>query len=326
MKQQCLGGLLVIALLVMGSTVHATDFPLTIDHKFGSTTLQKKPLRVASIDYAGADNILAFGLQPLTVRYWFGEYDNGVWPWAQTKLTTEPAVIRGGLDYEQIAGTKPDVIIAIRSGISKAEYRKLSKIAPVIAVPKGVGDYALTWEERARLVGKVLGKSSQADEMISDVKQQLANVEASHPDWQGKTFAMATYWSGSVGVYSSEDTSVGLIRSMGLTVAPDVQAMSKPGEYYFTLSEERLPMIDTDVLFWYTSEKSAEQINALKMRPLMRAFKTGREIMLPENSIRSGALSHGSLLALPEAIRQIVPMIERAIDGDPATVVSDINL
>lgn len=298
------------------------SFPLTMEHKFGTTVIPEQPERVATVDYAGGDNLLALGFQPLTVRYWFGEYEDGIWPWARPLLTSEPEVLRGDLNYEQIAATHPDVIIAIRSGITQQDYDHLSRIAPVVAVPRGVGDYSLPWDERARMVGQVLGKSEEADAMIAAIRDQLAAVREAHPDWIGKTFAMGTYWDG-VGVYSAEDTSVALIEKMGLTVAPAIEDLTEEGEFYIRISEEELPLIDADVLFWFTSGDAREQIEALPARPHMRAYQEGREIMLPDTSQRNGALSHGTLLSLPEAIDRLEPLIEQAIDGDPATQVDE---
>lgn len=311
---------LVLALLTGLSSASATEYPLTIEHKFGKSVIPQAPQRVATVDYAGTDNLLALGFQPLTALYWFGEYDDSIWPWARPLLDSAPVVLRGELDFEQIAATRPEVIFAIRSGIDQASYDQLSKIAPVIAVPEGVGDYALTWTERARLVGRVLDREAEVEDRIATINAQLAEVRAAHPDWAGHTFAMATYWNG-VGVYTAEDTSVVLVNNLGLTVAPSVEELSEPGQYYVSLSEERLPMIDADVLFWYSDDDAREQIEQLALRPQMRAYREGREIFLPTNSLRNGALSYGTLLSLPEAIKQLTPLIERAIDGDPATEV-----
>ncbi|GGX54954.1 iron-siderophore ABC transporter substrate-binding protein [Saccharospirillum salsuginis] len=310
------------AILFTVATAQAdTVYPLTLEHKFGTSVIPEQPERVATVDYAGGDNLLAFGYQPLTVRYWFGEYDNAVWPWARPLLESEPEVIRGELNYEQIAKTNPDVILAIRSGITREDYEQLSKIAPVVAVPEGVGDYSLTWQERARMVGRMLNQQDEAETRIAAIEDQLAAVEAAHPEWAGKTFAMATYWNG-VGVYSAEDTGVILIENMGLTVQPAVEDMTEEGEFYISLSEEKLPLIDADVLFWYTTGEARQQIESLALRPRMRAYQEGREIFLPGNSIRNGALSYSTLLSLPKAIETMTPLIERAVDGDPGTEVS----
>lgn len=311
----------IAALVSTAPALAETEYPLTIEHKFGTSVIPEQPQRVATVDYAGGDNLLALGYQPLTVRYWFGEYDNGVWPWAQPLLTSEPEVIRGELNYEQIAETRPDVILAIRSGISQEDYEQLSKIAPVVAVPKGVGDFSLTWDERARLVGRVLNKEADVEARIEDIRARMAEVDEAHPEWDGKTFAMATYWNG-VGVYSAEDAGVRFIENLGLEVKPAIEDMTDKGEFYISLSEEQLPVIDADVLFWYSSDEARKQIDALALRPQLDVYKEGREIFLPTNSQRNGALSYGTLLSIPVAIERLTPLIERAIDGDPATEVS----
>lgn len=307
--------------VIFAQPLQAQEYPLSIETKFGTSVIESQPQRVATVDYAGTDDILALGFQPLTARYWFGDYDNSIWPWAQPYLTDEPEVLRGNLNFEQIAATDPDVIIAIRSGITDEEYDRLSQIAPVVAVPPGMGDYELTWDQRAMVVGRALGKEDEAAARVAAIRDRLAEVAAAHPGWAGTTFAMATFWDGSVGLYSAGDSGTSLIASMGLQVPDAVKDLSVPGEYYVTLSQEMLPVLDQDVLFWYTTADNMAGIDGLELRPLMRAYKEGREVMLPDTSMSSGALSYGSLLSLPAAIDALVPQIEAAADGDPATAV-----
>ena len=66
--------------LMLPLPVLAQDFPLTIDTTFGLVTIESAPERVATVDYAGADNVLALGFQPLTSREWFGPYPNTLGP------------------------------------------------------------------------------------------------------------------------------------------------------------------------------------------------------------------------------------------------------
>jgi iron complex transport system substrate-binding protein len=317
--------LLTLILLSAAVTVAATEYPLSVEHKYGTTIIEAQPERIATIDYAGADNILALGFQPLTSRYWFGDDKNGVWPWAQPLLTSEPEIIQGELNFEQIAGTNPDVIIAIRSGITADDYKKLSRIAPVIAVPKGYGDWELTWNERARIVGQVLGKPTEAAALIERIETKISNAAEAHPDWPNHDFTMATYWDGSVGVYSESDTSVVLINQLGLSVAPEIAAISKKGEFYINLSSEHLADVDADVVFWFADAEPLSNIRALSVYALLDAPKEGREIILSTKDRLNGALSYGTLLSLPEAIDRLVPAIEAAIDGDPTTLTNSIE-
>lgn len=307
--------------LVVSGLAQAQDFPLTIEHKFGTTVIPQQPERVATVDYAGADNVLALGFQPLTARAWYGPYENQLWPWAQALATDDPSVLRGDLNFEQIAATNPDIILALRSGISAEDYEKLSLIAPVVAVPPGRGDYDLNWIEQAELAGLALGRSTEAAAQIAAIQSQVKATVAAHPEWQGKTFVMMTYWDGSVGLYSAADSSVKFVSSLGLSIHPTVVEMSKPGEFYMNISEEIVPELDADVVFWWAPADSPE-IQGLAARKTMRAVTEGREIFLALDSQANGAIGHGSLLSQPEAIRLITALVEAAIDGDPTTTVA----
>lgn len=311
----------VTALALLPAAALAQDFPLTIENTFGTTVIESQPARVATLDYAGADNVLALGFQPLTGRAWFGPYANTLWPWAQALSTQDPAVLEGDLNFEQIAATDPDVILALRSGITAEDYARLSLIAPVVAVPPGRGDYDLNWQEQAELAGLALGRSDEAAAQIAAVEGQVAALAAAHPEWQGKTFAMLTYWDGSVGLYSVSDSSVMTLSELGLVPHPRVVDLSAPGEFYITLSEEVLTEVDADILFWYYTPENLAPIEGLAARAVMRAPAEGREVFLSTESLANGALSHGSLLSLPAAFEVLEPAISAALDGDPATEV-----
>src|SRR5690606_6729085 len=105
----------------------ADDFPVTLTHQFGTTTIATQPERAVSLGYSGIDNLLALGVKPVALRYWYGDYPYGVWPWAQDALgDAKPEVLKGDLNIEQIAALQPDVIMAVSSGITKEQYDLLS--------------------------------------------------------------------------------------------------------------------------------------------------------------------------------------------------------
>lgn len=294
----------------------AQDFPLTIDHKFGSTTIGQKPLRVATIDYNGADNLLALGVQPVTIRYWFGGYD--IWPWAEPLLEGTPDVLRGELNFEQIAAAEPDVIIALYSGITDRDYELLSGIAPVVAVPEGVGDYELSWDQQALIAGRAIGMEDEAGAQVQAIKDELAAIASRHPDWAGQTVTLGTIWEGANHVYTASDPRVQFLNQMGLVNHPEVIALSSPGTFSVEVSDERPEAFDADVLIWFADEGIAPIEDAI-FRPTLDAVKEGREIFL--GPLVTSALSHTSLLSLPYALDVLEPSIVLAIDGDPATEV-----
>ncbi|MCD7058674.1 iron-siderophore ABC transporter substrate-binding protein [Pelagibacterium xiamenense] len=308
---------LCLAVLVAGRAV-AQDFPLTIAHKFGTTTIEAQPERVASLDYNGADNLLALGVQPVTVKYWFGDYPRAVWPWADALLEGSPEILRGELNFEQIAATDPDVIIALYSGITDRDYEKLSAIAPVVAVPEGVGDYELAWDQQALIAGRAIGMEAEAEEQVQAIKDELAAIAGRHPDWAGQTITLGTVWEDAPYVYTVSDPRVQLLNQLGFANHPEVEALSSPGEFSVEISAERPEVFDADVLIWFADE-GVEPIRSAIFRPTLTAVQEGREVFL--GPLVTSALSHTSLLSLPYAFEVLEPSIELAIDGDPATEV-----
>lgn len=314
--------LISLAALIAAVPALAQDYPLTITHKFGETTIEAKPERVASLDYNGADNLLALGVQPVAIRYWFGDFPKTVWPWASDLLTSEPAVLRGALDYEQIASVHPDVIVAIWSGITQEDYEALSQIAPVVAVPEGVGDYSLPWDQLALLAGRAVGEESKAEDLVASVRGQIDGIADRHPEWQGMTASVAHYSRDTPSVYTAGDIRPLLLSGLGFRTTDAVdEAAQSTDRFVLSFAEERLDMIDADLLMWMYRSREDERakIEGLALRPMLRAHQEGREVFVGQ--MLGSALSHGSLISLPYALEQLEPMIVAAVDGDPVTEV-----
>ncbi len=294
-----------------------SNFPLTIEHKFGTTVIERKPQRIASLDFEGADNLLALGVQPVVIRYWYGDYLRRVWPWAEPLLQTEPSVLENGdLNYEQIAAENPDVIIALWSGIDEEAYTKLSSIAPVVAVPEGVEDYSLPWDKRAIRTGLAIGEEAKAREMVQGIEQKLEGIRQAYPQWQGKTFGYVQFWQNLPGAYTSLSPRIQFFQKMGFRTLPAIDELAKKqggNKYYVNLSEEKLNLIDGDLIVWVTSndKENWEGIKGLKARKFLKAHQEGREIFV--NALIAGAFAHSSLLSIPYALDAMVELIEEVI-------------
>ena len=309
--------LAVIAFVALAMPAFAQAFPVTIEHKFGSTTIPAKPTRVVSLGFTGHDDILALGVVPVGLRWWYGDYPDGVWPWAQDALQGQhPVQLKGDLNVEQVAALQPDLIIAIGSGITEEQYGLLSQIAPTVANGAEYGDYGVPWDVSAHITGLVLGEVEKADAMIADINARISAIATAHPDWQGKTAAVAFYWNDAPGAYRSIDSRAHLLEAFGFTTPDAINAAGTPDAFFVSLSAEDLTPLDTDVLIWFDE---FENIEKLTLRTTLKAHTEGREIF--SDDLLSGAFSHSTLLSLPYALENLVPLIEVAVDGDPATVV-----
>ena len=133
-------------------------FPVSIEHKYGTTEITSEPKRIVVIGLVEQDALLALGVVPAATTEWFGEYPGAVWPWAQDKLAgaNAPEVLTNvdGIQFEKVAALQPDLILGVYSGLTPEDYATLSKIAPTVAQPKGGIDYGVSWQDLTRTVGK----------------------------------------------------------------------------------------------------------------------------------------------------------------------------
>lgn len=122
-------------------------FPVTVEHKFGATEITEEPQRVLSLGFQDHDTILALGVTPIAVRYWFGDESDVIYPWAEDEAAgVDPEILNmvfGELNYEKIAALRPDVIIGLYSGITEAEYSRLSQIAPTVVQTEEYVDFGV---------------------------------------------------------------------------------------------------------------------------------------------------------------------------------------
>jgi iron complex transport system substrate-binding protein len=150
----------------------SAGFPLTLEHKYGSTTIEAVPERIVTVGLLEQDPLLALGVTPVGTTEWFGGYPGSIWPWAQPLLgDTVPTSVGDAtaVDAERIAALDPDVILALYSGLTQEQYDQLSGIAPTVAQPAEYVDYGIPWQELTRTVGAIVGKAAEADALVSDV-------------------------------------------------------------------------------------------------------------------------------------------------------------
>ena len=193
---------LLIALALVGITPLAaqetTAFPITIEHQYGSTTITEAPQRVVSIGYTEQDFLLAVGVTPVAVRYWYGDEADTVRPWAQDRVEGEPPIVLnmgyGNLNYEAILDLQPDLISAVTAGVTQEEYELLWAIAPTTVQGGEYINFGMPWQDVMRMVGTSVGKGAEAEAIVADTEALFADARANNPQFAGKSVAIA--WRG----------------------------------------------------------------------------------------------------------------------------------
>ena len=300
-------------------------YPVTIKHKFGSTTLTSKPKRIVLVGLIEQDALLALGEVPVATTEWFGGHKGAIWPWAKDELGNGkyPTVLKDtdGMQFEKIKALRPDVIIGLYSGMKKSDYGTLSKIAPVIAQTNDYVDYGVPWQVATSTVGKVVGKSARAEKLIAGIEKRFAAVRKANPKFVGATAVIAAPYQG-IWVYGPEDVRSRVLESLGFKLPKDLGGITGT-EFGANLSKERTDLLDVDAIIWLATspKKDAATLAKDKLYSSLAVHTEGREVFIGDNEPLGGAFSFVSVLSLPFMLDNFVPLMKRAIDGDPSTVV-----
>jgi iron complex transport system substrate-binding protein len=301
-------------------TTTESAFPVTLEHKFGTTVIDSEPERVVSVGYQDQDPLLALGVVPVGIRDWFGDMPSATWPWAQELLDgQEPVVLPASeINLEQVASLQPDLIVGISSGMTETEYQRLSEIAPTLVQTADQPDYQETWQTQTRMIGTAVGESGEAEELITGIEDRLAEDAAANPELAGQEGTMSyLFEDGTIGAYGPGDARSRLLTDLGMVI-PQVVIDAAGDQFYSQFSLEEISKLDHDVLVWLTYQPEAvAQLKANPLRQQLTAATEGREIFMTE--LQAGAASFSSVLSLPYLLDSLVPQLAAAVDGDPAT-------
>ncbi len=307
-----------------GSTDTPAEFPVAIEHKYGTTEIAEEPERVLSLGYSDHDPILALGVTPVAVRYWFGEEPFGVFAWARDELgEAQPELLEmPELDFEKIAGLRPDVIIGTYSGMSADDYDTLSAIAPTVAQSGDHVDYGMPWQDVTVTVGRALGREDRAEQLVAEIEERFETARAEHPEFEGATVASVTgATGGEYGFFASQDPRARFFASLGFDT-PDAFDEIAGDQFYGYVSAERLDLFDTDAVVWQQLAFNDGGRAGIESDPFVQqldAAGEGRMVFLEDEL--DDAFGFNTVLSLPFVLDELVPMLAAALDGDPATAV-----
>lgn len=248
-----------------GSSASGDWRSVSIDHAFGTTTIDSKPTRVVTLGWGSTEASLALGVVPVgmeTQTYAAGE--DGQLPWVTEKLQelgAEVHMIPATVEepaYEEIAGLEPDLILAPYSGITEEQYSLLTEIAPTVAYPKEA--WTTPWREVITMVGTALGLTGKSEQLVTDLNARLDEAAAAHPELTGLTVAAVWDVGGKFWVYKPADARVAFLLDLGLESAPAVEELDTGDKTYaYGLSYEQTDRLESDILVSYASTEKAAQ-------------------------------------------------------------------
>jgi iron complex transport system substrate-binding protein len=328
---RALAGLLGVAVLLTACAGGAAEvlegarapaeggaFPVTIQHSLGSTVIPTAPQRVVSLGYTDQDTVLALGVVPVAIREFTGNRPSATWPWASDRLQgRQPQVLTGEIDPETVAALRPDLIVAVTAGLTKEQYDTYARIAPTITQPAGASPFQTAWQDATREIGAALGRTDEAERLVTDLEGRFAAVRAQYPQFAGRTAAVAAAGStgpGSYFVWTSKDNRGRFLGSLGFA-APEQFDQLAGDQFYAEISSERFDLLDEDdVVAWIGIPGTANA--AIEQQPgysALRVAREGRVLSLTEE--QGVALSFSSVLSLPSLLDTLPAELAARLGG-----------
>ncbi|MFW5933546.1 MAG: iron-siderophore ABC transporter substrate-binding protein [Actinomycetota bacterium] len=299
----------------------AGDFPLTLEHRHGTTEVAAPPERVVTVGLTDHDAFLALGHEPVGITDWYGDQPDALWPWARDALQGEAPEVVGTaeeLDFEAIAALEPDLIVGLYSALSEDDYDTLSQIAPTVAQPDEHVDWGVPWQELTRTVGRIVGEPDEAQARIEEIEDGFATAREEHPDLNGASAAIATPSDG-IYVYSPDVANVRLLRELGMEIPEGIAELVGEADGA-ELSLERVDLLDVDALVWLDAQQDEGPLGEPLYQQLA-VHTEGREVLVSSASELGAAMSFSSVLSLEIVLEELVPRLDAAVDGDPETTV-----
>lgn len=297
-------------------------FPATITHKYGETTIESAPKRVVCVGLTEQDTLMALGIVPVGVTYWFGDKElKGVYPWAQDLLGDAelPTVLdnTNGIDVEAVAALAPDLIIGQYTGMTEQEYKKLSAMGvPVVAQSGDYADYGMPWDEMALNIGTAVGQPKATQALIDGVNKRIADEAAAHPEFQGQTAAVITPYEGLF-IYGPEDPRSRMLQDLGFDLHR-VITEADDSEFGISLSAENTTdLADIGTAVWIDLNADKQVAGLFEGT---QAYADGRWVdITPDDGSYYVAHSFVTPLSIPYVLDRYVPQLAAAADGDPKT-------
>ncbi|GAA0599908.1 iron-siderophore ABC transporter substrate-binding protein [Kutzneria viridogrisea] len=241
------------------------QFPRTIKHAMGETTLKAKPERVVVLDVGELDNVVALGVQPVGVAYTEGSPTMPGYIGAKGGTPTSVGTINS-LNLETIAKLKPDLILGSKLRAEKS-YEKLSKIAPTVFSERP----GYTWKANFLLNSAALDRTDQADKLLADYQSEAKAVGEAVQAKLGRkpTISPLRFMPNMTRVYARKSFIGTILADTGLPT----NASGQVDDLAVQVGAEQIDRADADWIFVGSyGDPSKTQQNSFQTNPLWQTL------------------------------------------------------
>lgn len=319
-----LRGLSILMLSLLLATAAAqSEYPLVIEHALGTTVIESKPERVATVNWANHEVPLALGVVPVgfAAANFGDDDDDGLLPWVFERLQelgADDFVLfdeGDGIDFEAVAATRPDVILAAYSGLNQETYDLLSEIAPVVAYPEAA--WSTDWREMIRFNSAGMGMAAEGEALIASIEAEIAATVGEYPQLIGREVMFVTHLDttdlSTVRFYTTNDTRVKFFLDLGLTMPQSVIEASQGGSFSGSVSAELIDQFDdVELIVTYGGQALIDALTADPLTSRMPAVASGAIVTLGNDPL--GTAANPTPLAITWVLRDYVERLAAAVD------------
>jgi iron complex transport system substrate-binding protein len=292
----------------------AADYRL-VKHLLGSTSVPHAPQRIASLNSAITDSLVALGQRPVVVE---SSWDpSAPAAYLADRLHNVSVIGQGGaVNLEIIIAAKPDLIFIANAQDGRL-FDQLGKIAPTVflSVSEGAADRIILD------VGAAIGMRAQAEKRLAEYEHRLAGARKSlAKSIGGEPVVFLRFRMNTCVIYSRGPTMVGPLLFDRLKLTPDPMAPAVMGRGgWDVLSVERLSMLRAEHLFAVVdrgSERYYEQVAATSIWRDIPAVKHGHV-----HHVAAGTWLSNGILAYEAVLDDLAAATNNSISPQRAATV-----
>lgn len=297
-----------------------------VEHAFGRTEIPATIEVITTVAWANHEVPLALGVVPAGMAAAnFGDDDaNGMLPWVEAaleELGAEPPVLfdeSDGIDFEGVADTSPDVILAAYSGLTQEDYDTLAEIAPTLPFPEVA--WGTSWRDMITANAAGMGMAEEGAALITDLEGQIEEAVAQHPALAGRSVMFLTHVDTSdlstVNFYTAHDTRTMFFEDLGMKIAQSVEdASAETDEFSSSISAEQADVFDdVEIIVTYGDETLVAALEADPLLSQMPAVQNGAVVHLPGDS-PLGTAANPTPLAISYILEDYLVELERAANA-----------
>ena len=291
-----------------------SDFPVTIKHMLGTATITKRPKRIVALGLADGDIALALGVTPVAMvsDAWTNDHR---FPWVADSYDLH------GVEFlpmdttmssaERIAALHPDLVLATTASADPSLYKQAAGFGvPILAPP--TGPMKDSWQDLTRVIGKALGRSAKAEEVIKNVESKIAATRRELPGIKGATFVVASAATPTQlrVVERASDANARFFGDLGMVLPKTLTSIRNSTTVGATdVSAERLDLLESDALFLSTVDDNRDQLEQRADFRQLTSVRTGA--YLAYNNDEAFGIRVPSPLSIPYLLKRLRPTLEK---------------